>query len=41
MTLILYLQKVQNSKDPFELRGDGGKVEGSRVKLAENRVILG
>ena len=26
---------------PFGLRGEGGGVEGSRVKLAENRLILG
>ena len=28
-------------KGPFGLRGEGGGVEGSRVKLAENRLILG
>ena len=28
-------------KGPFGLRGEGGGVEGSRVELAENRLILG
>ena len=35
------LIKAKQTKGPFGLREEGGGMEGSRVELAENRLILG
>ena len=44
MTLVIIIRVIRmyftSSKGLFGLRGEGGGVEGSKVELVENRLIL-